>query len=104
MHYRDLGPGCDRSPAKHHRRSKLVPGSGPRMRGRSPPGRSWTGSAGAFRRSSCLNGGAEPRTKDELDAQEALLPARMAAAFEFAEATLAADMYVRLGRPRRREI
>ena len=45
-----------------------------------------------------------PRTDQELDAQEALLPARMASSFGVAEATLAADLYVRLGRPRRREI
>lgn len=45
-----------------------------------------------------------PRTDQELDAQEALIPARMASTFGVAEAALAADLYVRLGRPRRREI
>ena len=45
-----------------------------------------------------------PRTNDELEMQEALLPSRAAAPFGTAEATLAAEIYVRLGRPRRREI
>jgi predicted nucleic acid-binding protein len=45
-----------------------------------------------------------PRTAQELAAQEALLPGRMAAAFGVAEATLAANIYTRLGRPRRRAI
>lgn len=36
--------------------------------------------------------------------QQALLPARSASAFGIAEAALAADIYARLGRPRRREI
>ena len=45
-----------------------------------------------------------PRTKDELGVQEALLPSRTAAPFGTAEAALAAEIYVRLGRPRRREI
>jgi len=45
-----------------------------------------------------------PRTETELDAQEALLPGRMASPFGVAEAALAADIYVRLRRPRRREI
>lgn len=45
-----------------------------------------------------------PRTKGELEVQEALLPSRTAAPFATAEAALAAEIYVRLGRPRRREI
>lgn len=45
-----------------------------------------------------------PRTEEELEAQEALLPARTASSFGVAEAALAADLYARLGRPRRREI
>jgi predicted nucleic acid-binding protein len=45
-----------------------------------------------------------PRTKDELEVQEVLLPSRTAAPFGTAEAALAAEIYIRLGRPRRREI
>jgi predicted nucleic acid-binding protein len=45
-----------------------------------------------------------PRTGEELDAQEALLPARTACQFGVAEATLAASIYRRLKRPRHREI
>lgn len=45
-----------------------------------------------------------PRTDDELDAQEVLLPAQAACAFGVAEAALAADIYRRLKRPRHREI
>ena len=45
-----------------------------------------------------------PRTDEELDAQEALIPARTACQFGVAEATLAASIYRRLRRPRQREI
>jgi len=45
-----------------------------------------------------------PRTDDELDAQEALLPARSACQFGFAEAALAATIDRRLRRSRHREI
>jgi predicted nucleic acid-binding protein len=45
-----------------------------------------------------------PRTKDELEIQEALFPSRFAAPFGTTEAALAAEIYVRLGRPRRREV
>lgn len=45
-----------------------------------------------------------PRTDDELDAQEALLPARSACQFGVAEAALAARIYRRLKQPRHREI
>jgi predicted nucleic acid-binding protein len=45
-----------------------------------------------------------PRNDDELDAQEALLPARTACHFGVAEAALAASIYRRLQRPRHREI
>jgi len=45
-----------------------------------------------------------PRTDEELDAQEALLPARTACQFGVAEAGLAASLYRRLKRPRHREI
>ena len=45
-----------------------------------------------------------PRTDEELDAQEALLPARSACEFGTTEAALAANIYRRLKRPRHREI
>ncbi len=45
-----------------------------------------------------------PRTEDELDVQEALVPARSACGFGAAEAALAADLYRRLSRPRNRGI
>ena len=45
-----------------------------------------------------------PRNDEELDAQEALLPARTAYQFGAAEAALAASIYRRLKRPRHREI
>jgi predicted nucleic acid-binding protein len=45
-----------------------------------------------------------PRTEDELDIQETLVPAHSACAFGVAEAALAADMYRRLNRPRNRAI
>jgi len=45
-----------------------------------------------------------PRTEDELDAQEALFPARNASTFGVTEAALAAEIYVQLGCPRHREI
>ena len=45
-----------------------------------------------------------PRTDEELDAQEAILPARAACQFGVAEAALAASIYRRLRRPRHREI
>jgi predicted nucleic acid-binding protein len=45
-----------------------------------------------------------PRTDEELDAQEAILPARTACQFGLAEAALAASIYRRLRRPRHREI
>ena len=45
-----------------------------------------------------------PRNEEELDAQEALLPARTACQFGVAEAALAASLYRRLKRPRHREI
>ena len=45
-----------------------------------------------------------PRSDEELDAQEALLPARTACQFGIAEAALAASIYRRLKRPRYREI
>jgi predicted nucleic acid-binding protein len=45
-----------------------------------------------------------PRQDEELNAQEALLPARSAVQFGVAEAALAARIYQRLKRPRRREI
>ena len=45
-----------------------------------------------------------PRTEEELEIQEALVPARSACEFGVAEAALAADMYRRLNRPRGRAI
>ena len=45
-----------------------------------------------------------PRTENELEIQETLVPARSACAFGVAEAALAADMYRRLNRPRSRAI
>jgi predicted nucleic acid-binding protein len=45
-----------------------------------------------------------PRTGEELDAQEALVPARTACPFGIAEAGLAASIYRRLHRPRHRDI
>ena len=45
-----------------------------------------------------------PRTDEELDAQEVLLPARTVYQFGVPEATLAASIYRRLKRPRHREI
>jgi predicted nucleic acid-binding protein len=45
-----------------------------------------------------------PRNDEELNAQEALLPARSAVQFGVAEAALAASIYRRLKRPRHREI
>jgi len=45
-----------------------------------------------------------PRTENELDIQETLVPARSAWAFGAAEAALAAEMYRRLNRPRNRAI
>lgn len=45
-----------------------------------------------------------PRTNDELEIQETLLPSRSAAPFGAIEAALAAEIYVGLGRPRRREV
>jgi predicted nucleic acid-binding protein len=45
-----------------------------------------------------------PRTDNELDIQETLVPARSACAFGVAEAALAAEMYRRLNRPRNRAI
>src|SRR4051812_21015046 len=45
-----------------------------------------------------------PRHDEELDAQEALLPGRMACQFGVAEAALAASIYRHLKRPRHREI
>ncbi len=45
-----------------------------------------------------------PRTEQELDAQEALVPAGRAVSFGVAEAALAATMYRKLNRPRQREI
>jgi predicted nucleic acid-binding protein len=45
-----------------------------------------------------------PRHDEELNAQEALLPARSAVQFGVAEAALAARIYQRLKRPQRREI
>ena len=44
-----------------------------------------------------------PRTAEELDAQEVILPARTACQFGVAEAALAASIYRRLKRPRHRE-
>jgi predicted nucleic acid-binding protein len=45
-----------------------------------------------------------PRTEQELDAQEELLPAGRAVSFGVAEAALAASIYRRLKQPRHREI
>jgi predicted nucleic acid-binding protein len=45
-----------------------------------------------------------PRTNDELEIQETLLPSRFAVPFGATEAALAAEIYARLGRPRRREV
>ncbi len=45
-----------------------------------------------------------PRLPEELSVQEALFPADAAAAFGIREATLAADLYRRVRRPRGREI
>lgn len=45
-----------------------------------------------------------PRTDEELEAQEVLIPARTACHFGIAEAALAATIYRRLNRPRHREI
>jgi predicted nucleic acid-binding protein len=45
-----------------------------------------------------------PRNEEELGVQEALLPAQATFPFGIAEAALAADLYRRLNRPRRREI
>ena len=45
-----------------------------------------------------------PRTKDDLEAQEALLPAESAVALGAAEAAMAAKLYKLLPRPRGREI
>src|SRR4051812_14097304 len=45
-----------------------------------------------------------PRTDEELEAQEALLPARTACEFGAAEAALAATIYSRVRQPRPREI
>jgi predicted nucleic acid-binding protein len=45
-----------------------------------------------------------PRTRAELLAQEALLPTEAVVPFDGAAATLAADLYQRLSRPRGREI
>ena len=45
-----------------------------------------------------------PRTEEELDVQEALVPARSACGFGAAEAALAADIYRRLNRPRNRAV
>ncbi len=45
-----------------------------------------------------------PRTRDEIDAQEELLPAESAVAFGPVEATLAADLYKSARRARGREI
>jgi predicted nucleic acid-binding protein len=45
-----------------------------------------------------------PRTKSDVAAQEALLPAEQAAAFGPAEATVAARLYREVPRPRGREI
>jgi predicted nucleic acid-binding protein len=45
-----------------------------------------------------------PRTQEELADQELLFPARAAASFGIREAAIAADLYVRLKNPPRREI
>jgi predicted nucleic acid-binding protein len=45
-----------------------------------------------------------PRTNEELDAQEALLPAETTVTFGVAEAALAATLYRQVRRPRGREI
>jgi predicted nucleic acid-binding protein len=45
-----------------------------------------------------------PRTDDELDAQDALLPPEATVAFGVAEAALAATLYRQVRRPRGREI
>ena len=45
-----------------------------------------------------------PRTHEEIDAQEELFPAESAVTFGAAEASLAADLYRRVTRPRGREI
>jgi predicted nucleic acid-binding protein len=45
-----------------------------------------------------------PRSDQERADQEALFPARAAVAFGVREAAIAADLYARLKRPRRREI
>jgi predicted nucleic acid-binding protein len=45
-----------------------------------------------------------PRSDEELEAQEALIPARTACHFGVAEAALAASIYRRLNKPRHREI
>jgi predicted nucleic acid-binding protein len=45
-----------------------------------------------------------PRTAEELSTQEILLPTRAVVGFGPEEAALAADLYRRMGRPRRREI
>jgi len=45
-----------------------------------------------------------PRTKNDLEAQEALLPAESAVALGAAEAAMAARLYQQLARPRGREI
>jgi predicted nucleic acid-binding protein len=45
-----------------------------------------------------------PRRIEELEAQEALFPRRMAVAFGADEAARAAELYRALGKPRRREI
>lgn len=45
-----------------------------------------------------------PRCPEELDAQEALFPSEKAVPFGAAEALLAAELYGRVAKPRRREI
>jgi predicted nucleic acid-binding protein len=45
-----------------------------------------------------------PRTRQELAAQEALLPREGVVAFSQVEAALAADLYAKVSRPRGREI
>ena len=45
-----------------------------------------------------------PRTKADLDAQEALLPSETAIAFGATEAALAAQLYKQVARPRGREV